>query len=1103
LTACDKRIEFRILGPFEASERGQQLKVGAGKQRALLALLLLRAGEVVSTHRLIDALWDEEPPASALNSIHVYVSQLRKALGNGRLETRGQGYLLALQPDELDLDRFERLLSDGRELLAEGEAGHAADALRAALALWRGPPLSDFASEPFAQGEIARLEELHLAALEERIEADLALARHAELVSELDALVREHPLRERLRAQLMLALYRSGRQADALAAYQQARRTLVEELGLEPGRRLQELEGAILSQDAELDLPGKPTLPRVRARRRSGLLIAAGAVLLLSAASAVAGIELTGGASPGLSSAPANSVAAIDAGSNRIAAEVSVGNGPTNVAEGEGSVWVTNALDGTVSRIDPRTSSVLQRIDVGGDPSGIAVGGGAVWVANSLDGTVSRIDPQTNREVQAITVGVTPTALAVGDGAVWVTSAEERNVTKIVRGRVVDRIATGALGGGIAVGAGSVWVTDGSSRSIVRIDSRRGSVVDRMNVGNGPTGVTFGDGALWVANSLDGTISRIDPRTNTVTATIAVGEGPNGIAVGPGVVWVSGEFSETIARIDPAENQVVERISISNRPKGLALAGNRVWFAVQASGAGHRGGRLVVAPGELISGSIDPTFMTWAGTFTSLSSAYDGLVGFARRGGSEGSQIVPNLARSLPVVSAGETRYAFQLRPGVRYSNGTLVRASDFRRAFERALRHPELGWGFPLVGADACKKRPPSCDLSGGIQTDDTTGTIVFQLQRQQAESEFLRDLATVSPVPRGTSNRDTGTRPVPSTGPYMIDSYAPGRALALIRNPYFRVRSGAARPDGFPDEIVFRLGGTSGGVTAVERGRVDVVFPSPEQPESTKAVEEFRARHASQFHVHAEQATVGLFLNTTQPPFDDVRVRRAVNYAVDRAAISESYGPGFAQLTCQPRPPGTVGFHRYCPYTAAPSQTGEWKAPDLMRARRLVAASGTRGMSVTVWTFPGFWEPAAAGAVRALAELGYRVSIRRAAGLDAYIAKVADKKTRGVQAGMFGWYGVPLAASSLLTAFRCIPPDGSFLCERRIDSRIAQALRVEATNGSAVPLWARIEREVVDLAPWVPLFTPSHAFLTSKRVGNYQSNPQLRVLFDQLWVR
>jgi len=277
LAIHEDTLEFRILGPFEVSDHRRPLEVGVGKQRALLALLLLRAGEVVPTDRLIDALWDERAPASAQNSVHIYVSRLRKALGNGRLETRGHGYVLALEPEQLDLGRFERLLAEGRELLAGGEPERAAKTLREALALWRGPPLSDFASEPFAQGEIARLEELHLAALEERIEADLTLGSHAELVSELDALVREHPLRDRLRAQLMLALYRAGRQAEALDVYRQAHRMLADELGLEPGRRLQELERAILNQDPELDPPTRKPGPLATRPRRSGVLIAIGA----------------------------------------------------------------------------------------------------------------------------------------------------------------------------------------------------------------------------------------------------------------------------------------------------------------------------------------------------------------------------------------------------------------------------------------------------------------------------------------------------------------------------------------------------------------------------------------------------------------------------------------------------------------------------------------------------------------------------------------------------------------------------------------------------------------------------------------------------------
>jgi DNA-binding SARP family transcriptional activator len=251
-------MDFRLLGPLEVLEHDRLLALGGGRQRSLLAVLLLHANEVVSNDRLIDALWGQSPPPTAAKTVQVYVSRLRKELGEGRLVTRAPGYLLIVERSELDLRRFEQLLGEARE----ADPASAADRLRRALALWRGPALADLAYEPFVQNEIARLEELRWAALEQRIDADLACGRHAELVGELEGLIAEHPLRERLRYQLMLALYRSSRQAEALDAYRTARRELAEELGLEPGEDLKGLEQAILQHDPALDLAGKaPSAP--------------------------------------------------------------------------------------------------------------------------------------------------------------------------------------------------------------------------------------------------------------------------------------------------------------------------------------------------------------------------------------------------------------------------------------------------------------------------------------------------------------------------------------------------------------------------------------------------------------------------------------------------------------------------------------------------------------------------------------------------------------------------------------------------------------------------------------------------------------------------
>ena len=245
-------LDFRILGSVEVWDDGAQLQLGGPKQRAVLALLLLEAGRVVSTDRLIDALWGEQPPPTAATSLQNFVSQLRKVVGADVLATKPPGYRLQLEPEQVDLERFRRLVDSAKH----ERAGERSARLREALGLWRGPALADLAFESFALGESARLEEVRLAALEERIKADLESGRDAELVGELEALVREHPLREPLRRSLMLALYRSGRQAEALQVYHDARRSLVDELGIEPSAALQQLHGAILRHDPQLELNG-------------------------------------------------------------------------------------------------------------------------------------------------------------------------------------------------------------------------------------------------------------------------------------------------------------------------------------------------------------------------------------------------------------------------------------------------------------------------------------------------------------------------------------------------------------------------------------------------------------------------------------------------------------------------------------------------------------------------------------------------------------------------------------------------------------------------------------------------------------------------------
>ena len=357
------RVDYRILGPLDVCDGDRNLELGGDKQRALLAILLLHANELVSADRLIDDLWGEHPPPTALKTVQAYVSRLRKTLDHvgapsgtprGALLTRGHGYLLRVESGELDVDRFRGLVEQGRQALAAGEPELAAHHLREGLSLWRGPALGEFTYDAFAAPAIAQLEELQLGALEDRIDADLALGRQHDLVGELTELVERHPLRERLRGQLMLALYRCGRQAAALGVYQEFRRALSEQLGLDPSSSLGDLESAIHARDASLDAPQTSEPPSERAAitpgsRRPAVLgrgrLALGAAAAIAVTLAAVGLSAGGGATR-LSVIAGGSVGAISPARGGISADVAVGSSPGDVAAGGGALWVANYSSG-------------------------------------------------------------------------------------------------------------------------------------------------------------------------------------------------------------------------------------------------------------------------------------------------------------------------------------------------------------------------------------------------------------------------------------------------------------------------------------------------------------------------------------------------------------------------------------------------------------------------------------------------------------------------------------------------------------------------------------------------------------------------------------
>lgn len=1114
-------MEVGILGPLIVLVDGREVAVGPAKPRTVLAMLAVSRDQVVPMSALVDGIWDGRPPATATKIIQGYVSQLRKVLDAGVLETRPGGYRLRLAADDLDAARFESLLNQGRAALITGDPAAASAILRDALRLWRGAPLAEFAAHDFAVDAVDRLTQLRLLADECRLEADLALGEHAVVTPELRALIRENPLRESLHALLMLALYRSGRQAEALAVYRDARAELIDQLGIDPGDALRRLEKAILTHDPALDRPAPPSptppvpvaeparrsppavpAPRRTAarwapvRRRFGgrpprgrrsVVLAVAVALVAACALALAHPSAPGSAA---ATAASDEIGLIDATTGQMDQQVPVDGQPTAVATDGGTVWAVEPAAQAVARIDVASGSPVRTVAVGADPSGVAVGGGSVWVTNHGAGTVSRISPETDSVTATIPVGAGPVAVAAGDGSVWVTNADDRTLTRIdqATGRVAATIPTNAVGRGLAVGDDAVWVTDEASGRLVVVDPGTNTITATVPVGNGPTGIAAGDGAVWVVNALDDTVSRVNPATLSVEATISVPDAST-VGVGAGAVWVGADADQQVLRIDPARALVTGSTAVNGRPQSLAVTPSGVWVSSQAAGAAHRGGRLVVIGGI---DTIDPSVS--AMNPDAMSLAYDALTGLRRVGGSAGTQIVPDLARSLPQPTADGTRYTFRLRPNITYSDGRPLQATDFRRGLERVLRlNGTVAQQFAhVLGATACATEL-ICDLTEGVQ-DEGSSTVTFHLS--SPDPRFLEEASYLIPVPDGTPAQDTGSIPVPGTGPYAIRTYVPNQLLVFERNPYFRVWSTSARPDGYPDEIVYRPDpDNDDAVQAVADGQADLV----QFVGGTAGLARFTADHPTQVHPVDQQATVLAFLNTHTPPFDDVRVRQAVNDAVDRAHVAQLDGAGLAVPTCQVVPPTTSGYRRYCPYTLDPTAAGQWRAPDPATAQALVRASGTQGQPVVLWTF-GDFAAEADYLADVLNGLGYPTTVHEIADATDYFQTVPDHADP--QAGLWGWFDLPLAVDSL-SLLRCdFEPNPAHFCDPTIDAQIQRLAAVEPSDpDGARDLAAQIDREITDEAPWVPLFTPQTVDVTSTRLGNFQAE-RGRLLIDQLWV-
>jgi peptide/nickel transport system substrate-binding protein len=589
---------------------------------------------------------------------------------------------------------------------------------------------------------------------------------------------------------------------------------------------------------------------------------------------------------------------------------------------------------------------------------------------------------------------------------------------------------------------------------------------------------------------------------------------------------VADSLDGTVARISPGTDSA-RLLRVGGAPTAIAVADGRPWATVLPGPAAHVGGTLSVVEGQVyqtFGKSLDPA--QWAGLpqWQMLSMTNDGLVTYRRVGGLGGATLVPDLATGLPTPTDGGRTYTFQLRSGIRYSNGALVRPSDIRHEFERIFR---LGNGYAesvyagIVGADPCTRAPKRCTFSRGIVADDAADTLTFHLVAP--DPDFLYKLAFpwADAIPATTPFRSLGRSMPPATGPYMTKSISVSHRLGphgpmafhtwvLVRNPRFRQWNPAAQPRGYPDRIELTDDApVQGAATAVERNSLDVMVWVP-----ANRLTELAVHYTQRFHSEPVGATFALAMNTRVAPFNRLAVRQALNYAVDRGRIVGFLGgPLAAQPTCQILPPTIPGYQPYCPYTRHPSPSGAWRGADLAKARRLVDGSGTRGMKVTILIQPpdasNPTTQIGAYLISVLDGLGYRARLH----VTGQLYPTLQNSGSRTQIGWFPWYqdypGPSDFISLLLTCRAFVPRSATNLnaaefCNPRTDAAVsrASALGVSAP-GSASQAWGQIDRQITDKAPWLPMYNPRLDVATASQVGNFQYHPFYGLLLDQLWVR
>ena len=526
--------------------------------------------------------------------------------------------------------------------------------------------------------------------------------------------------------------------------------------------------------------------------------------------------------------------------------------------------------------------------------------------------------------------------------------------------------------------------------------------------------------------------------------------------------------------------------------------------------ADHRGGTLKLLA-KAAAGTIDPQVNYTLEYWQLYQATYDGLLGFKKAGGNEAFTVVPDLAESIPTPTNGGKTWVFKLRKGIKFSNGKTVTPDDVAASFRRIfkVKSPTSGAFYAgIVGAKACLSKPADCTLKGGVIANDKAGTVTINLVAPDPEFKYRLSVPHASILPADTPAKDVGTKPIPGTGTYYFTSYNVNKQLVMKRNPYFKQWSADAQPEGYVDQIVYSFGLTvEAQITAIENGQSDWTLEAPPADRLT----EISTKYASQVHVYPLTAFWYAPMNTNLAPFNSLKARQAVNYAIDRnAAVKIFGGPKLASPSCQVLPPGFPGHEDYCPYTKNPGT--KWTAPDLAKARALVKASGTAGQKVTVISSDDEVNKAMGVYLQSvLNSIGYKASAKA---ISANISFTYPQNTKNkVQINVTQWYqDYPTASDFLYVLFGCEsfhPGSDSSInmagfCNKKINAQMHKALdQANTDEPGANKLWAKIDRQVTDQAPMATLFNPKHIDFVSKRVGNFTFSKEFYWLVAKSWVQ